>query len=127
MSFQGRIGFNVTGLNEALRGLDAIRRELPRTKTDVLREGAGFFVQDARANAHRISGKTANSIKIDSITDKEAIVSAGFGMPFEEKREGSKDGTPHKTFTESGRQTGLIFPSIIRKHINNLIARNRTR
>jgi hypothetical protein len=127
MSASGRIGFKVTGLIESIRGLDGMLRDSPRTRTDILREGANLFAQDARANAHRISGKTANSIRVDSVTDRQATVSAGFGMPFEEKRAGNKDGTPHKTFTEAGRRTNLIFPSIIRKHINNSIARHKTR
>jgi hypothetical protein len=127
MSFQGRIGLNVTGLIESIRGIEGAIRDFPRTKMDALREGADFFAQNARANAHRISGKTANSIKVDSVTDKQATISAGFGMPFEEKREGEKGGTPHRTFSEAAKTTGMVFPTIFRKHFNNLLARNKTR
>ena len=138
MSTSKKIGFSVTGLNEVIGGLDSMLRNLPQTRRAILTEGATFFKNDAVSNAHVISGKTKGSIKIESITDKEATISAGFGMPFEEKRSGTKarvkgisldfsgSDTPHATMTEAAKKTNEKMPSIIKKHMDNLLLNSDT-
>ena len=128
------ITLRVTGFDQLLNGINGIQQELPNVKREILREGAEFFYKDALRNVHVISGKTKDSIKIESVTDKEAIISAGFGAKWEEMREGSKppphkgSGTgPHKTFTQSTVRTKAIFPSIIIRRIRDLLARHRSR
>ena len=128
-----KIGFSVSGLNEAISGVDSMLKNLPQTRRAILTEGATFFKNDAVSNAHVISGKTKGSIKIESVTDREAIISAGFGMPYEEKRAGTKarskgisldfsgSDTPHATMTEAAKKTSKEMPSIIRKHTDNLL------
>jgi HK97 gp10 family phage protein len=127
MSTSKKIGLSVSGLNEVIGGLDSMLRNLPQTRRAILTEGATFFKNDAVSNAHVITGKTKGSIKIESVTDKEAIISAGFGMPFEEKRTGTKDGTPHMTMTEAANNTRKEMPSIIKKHVDDLLRANSTK
>jgi hypothetical protein len=98
---------------------------MPQTKRAILTEGATFFKRDAFSNAHVISGRTRDSIKIESITDNEATITAGFGMPFEEKRSGTKEGTPHATMTEAANNTNKQMPSIIKKHMDDLFNRQK--
>ena len=128
MSFQGsvRVGLTVTGLNEIIRNQDAMIREMPQFRTQVHRESAEFFAKDAKANAHVITGKTKASVKVESATPQAGIISAGFGMPFEQKREGSKNGSPHTTFTISAQRTALQMPRIIKKHIDDLLRRHKS-
>jgi hypothetical protein len=132
MSFNnvsGTIRINVSGLLESIRGIDGLIRELPQTKLQIIREGALFFFKDAQKNAHVITGKTKASIHIESITVQQGIISAGFGMPFEEKRGGQRldTGTPHKTFTVAAKNTGVEMPHIIKRAFDALLARHRTR
>jgi HK97 gp10 family phage protein len=131
MSFGGNgkttRGFTISGLNETLSGIDSLREDLhTRTRRAILTDAATFFKNDAVSNAHVITGKTKGSIKIESVTDREAIISAGFGMPFEEKRTGTKDGTPHMTMTEAANNTRKEMPSIIDKHMKDLLNRHKT-
>ena len=116
MSFNPSAGLRVFGLLEAIRGLDSKIRGAPQARRTALQEVATFFKQDAQANAHVITGKTKGSIRIESVTDRQAIISAGFGMPFEEKRAGSKGSTPHATFTESAKRTQVQGPRIVKRH-----------
>lgn len=131
MSFQSVSGFvtmRVTGLRESVMALDAIQREMPQTRTEIIREGALFFFKDAQKNAHVITGKTKASIHIESVTSERGIISAGFGMPFEEKRGGTRldAGTPHKTFSVAATNTAAQMPTIIRKWFDRLLSRHRT-
>ena len=129
MSFQGRVGVKVTGLNEIIAASAAIQREFPQSKTNIHREAITFFYKDANKNAHVISGKTKGSIHIESVTAQSGIISAGFGMPFEEKRGGTRldVGTPHKTFSTSAKNTAAVMPQIIKKEIDALLNRHKTR
>jgi len=119
----------VTGLSESIRGTEGLIREWPQTRLQMVREGALFFFKDAQKNAHVITGKTKASIHIESITQQQGIITAGFGMPFEEKRGGQRmdTGTPHKTFTMAARATGAEMPHIIKRLFDALLARHRTR
>jgi hypothetical protein len=128
-SVSGTVRINVTGLQEAMRGIDGIIREWPQTRLQIIREGALFFFKDAQKNAHVITGKTKASIHIESITSQQGIITAGFGMPFEEKRGGQRmdTGTPHKTFTVAAKNTGAEMPHIIKRAFDALLARHRTR
>ena len=129
MSVSGTVRINVTGLTEAMRGIDGIIREWPQTRLQIIREGALFFFKDAQKNAHVITGKTKASIHIESITAQQGIISAGFGMPFEEKRGGIRldVGTKHKTFTETAKTTGAELPRIIKRNFDALLNRHKTR
>jgi hypothetical protein len=128
-SVSGTVRINVTGLLEAQRGIDGIIREWPQTRLQIIREGTLFFFKDAQKNAHVITGKTKASIHIESVTAQQGIISAGFGMPFEEKRGGQRldTGTPHKTFTVAAKNTGTEMPHIIKRLFDALLARHRTR
>jgi len=128
MSFIGtvRTGLTVTGLNEIIRAQDAMIREIGALRLQVHRESAEFFANDARTNAHVISGRTKKSIKVESATPKMGIISAGFGMPFEQKREGIKNNTPHATFTVAAAKTALQMGIIVKRAFDSLLARHRT-
>ena len=125
----GTIRFSVKGLQESIAGITGVIREYPQTRLQMVREGALFFFRDAQKNAHVISGKTKASIHIESVTQQMGIISAGFGMPFEEKRGGQKQdtGTPHKTFTAAAKATGEEMPVIIKRSFDALLNRHKTR
>jgi hypothetical protein len=129
MSFTGRVGLRVTGLNESIFATAAIQREIPQTKMAIHRDAITFFYKDAVKNVHVISGKTKGSIHIDSVTSQSGIISARFGMPFEEKRGGTRldVGTPHKTFSTSAKNTAGQMPIIIKKAFDALLAHHKTR
>jgi hypothetical protein len=134
-------GFTISGLNETLGGIDSLMEDLhTRTRRAKLTDAATLYKNDAVTNAHVITGRTRGSIKVESITDNEATITAGFGMPFEEKREGTKrrgpkglgldiarSETPHKTMTEAARKTTDKMPSIIDKHMNDLLKRHQAK
>ena len=128
MSFSGtvRAGLTTTGLNEIIRGLDGTLRDMGQLRMTVHRESADYFARDAKANAHVITGKTKSSIKVESVSSKMGVISAGFGMPYEQKRQGSKNETPHTTFTVSAQRTAFQMPFIIKKHFDNLLRRYKT-
>jgi hypothetical protein len=163
MSFGGRVkgkpGFTVSGVDN----LDSLMEDLhTRTRRAILTDAANFYKNDAVKNAHVITGKTRDSIKIESVTDDEAVISAGFGMPYEEKRPGNKikqkqkksgdevinsvaesilsaivgsageggfrsGSTPHATMTEAAKKTSKEMPSIIDKHMNDLLNRHKAK
>ena len=134
-SGKGKAGFTVSGVDS----IASLREDLhTRTKRAILTDAATFFKNDAVSNAHVITGRTRRSIKVESITDNQATITAGFGMPFEEKREGTKrrgplgldiarSETPHKTMTEAAKKTTEKMPSIIDKHMNDLLNRHKTK
>jgi hypothetical protein len=128
-SVSGTVRINVTGLQEAMRGIDGIIREWPQTRLQIIREGALFFFKDAQKNAHVITGKTKASIHIESVTRDRGVITAGFGMPFEEKRGGQRmdTGTPHRTFTAAANATGAEMPHIIKRNFDKLLNSHRTR
>jgi hypothetical protein len=169
MSFGGKgkttRGFTISGLNETLGGIDSFMEDLhTRTRRAILTDAATFYKNDAVKNAHVITGKTRDSIKIESVSDDEAVISAGFGMPYEEKRPGNKvrsqnkkrpsgdavinsvaesilsaivgigteggirgGNTPHATMTEAAKRTTKEMPSIIDKHMNDLLNRHKAK
>jgi Ribonuclease G/E len=72
----GNIGFVVTGLNEIIRSLDGINRDIPVIRGAVLNEGARFFVNEAKKNVHRVSSDLYNSIGIESQTTNSVTIAA---------------------------------------------------
>ena len=91
----GNVGFTVTGLNEMIRSLDAMGREIPTVRTAVLNEGARFLVNEAKRNVHVVSGRLKASISIETQTSNFVVVSAK--TPYaaiENLREGTKSAGP---------------------------------
>jgi Ribonuclease G/E len=87
----GNIGFTVTGLNEIIRSLDAMNRDIPVIRSAVLNEGARFFVNEAKKNVHRVSGDLYNSIGIESQTSNSVTIAARTAYAaIENARAGSK-------------------------------------
>jgi len=131
MSFNGKVGVRVTGLPETLRSITEIQREIPQTRMGVLREASTFMVFRAQERVHKISGNLARSIKVESITPQQAIVSAN--MPYarkEEERKGNRrmaPGTPHAYMKPSAQDTAQKMPELIKKGFDTLLARNKTR
>lgn len=123
----------VTGLDQIIGNLGGIVQDFPNTKREILREGAEFFYNDAMANVHEITGKTKQSIKIEHVSDRDAVISAGYGAKYEERRAGTKPpprigkGTgPHKFFTFAGIRTKAKMPEIIMNHLSRLFAKHRS-
>ena len=122
------VGLKVTGLKEAINALTSIMNEWPATSKKAIEEGVTVFYKDAVKNAHVITGKTKASIHIESVTPKIGVISAGFGMPFEEKRGGQRQdtGTPHKTFTAAAKVTATEMPTIIKRNFDALFSKHKT-
>ena len=133
MSFSGtaRIGIRVQGLAEIQAALAAMQREWPQVKMNVHRDATTFFVAKAKGHVHVISGDLGRSIKVDSITPQEGIVSAN--TPYarrEEERKGNRKiapGTPHAYMKPAAAETSIQMPTFIRKRIDELLNRHKTR
>lgn len=133
MSFSGtvRVGFSVQGLNEAIAGLNGILSEWQsQTKTQIHKETADVFVKQAKTTVHVISGKLKASIKVDSVTPQQAIVSANTSYAGkEEERPGNRrtsPGTPHPYMKPAAAFTTTQFPMIIKKDFDALLNRHKT-
>lgn len=132
MSFRGtvRVGFSVTGLNEALGGIAGIIMDLNQTKMQIHKEAADVFVKQAKTTVHVISGKLKASIKTDSVTPEQAIVSAN--TPYagkEEERPGNRrtpPSTPHAYMKPAAAFTATQFPMIIKRNFDMLLNRHKT-
>ena len=129
-TINGFVRITITGLRESIADINGILRDWPQTHLSMTRDATTFFFKDAQKNAHVITGKTKASIHIDSITQERGIISAGFGMPFEEKRGGTRldAGTVHKTFSGiAAKDTAAEMPTIIKKRFDELLAKHKTR
>ena len=131
-STSGTVRITITGLKEIIAAQQAMIREIPTFKMNAHRDASTFFVLKAKERVHKISGNLARSIKVDSITPQQAIVSAN--MPYaqaEEKRPGRRriaPGTPHAYMAPAAAvDTGKQMPVIIKKRFDELLAKHRTR
>ena len=79
---------------------------------------------------HVVSGRLQRSIRIDSVTDKQAIVSANtVYAKIEEERPGDRKispFTPHAYMAPSADITAQKFPVLIKKEIDGLFSKNKT-
>lgn len=115
-----------TGFNEAMASLGGLLGGLPTTRRAILNESADLFVKTAKPFIHPITRKTEHSTKKERVTDNYAIVSSGFGAPFEERRRGSKYGRPHRFMTHSAIVVHKAMPQIIIKHVDQLLRKTRS-
>jgi hypothetical protein len=111
----------VTGLNEINSYFSTVQSQMSQTRKDTLNEAAQYFLKDALANVHVISGRTKSSTRISSVSENEAVIESGFGAPFEEKRDGTKFGTPHKFMSGAAQRTASALPDIIRRNYDKLL------
>lgn len=132
-SVKGGIRLTVTGLTDIMAANVAIANEFNPTKMRIYREIAPFFVFKAKEKVHKISGDLARSIEVESITPERAVVSAGRGLKYarkEEDREGNRRISPfdtHPYMKPAAQQTGPRMGPVVKKHIDELLARHRTR
>jgi hypothetical protein len=135
MSFQpitgsGKVGFTEQGMDQILRSINAMQEDLPRTKTEVHRDAATFFVFKAKEKVHVVSGRLGRSIKVDSITPERAIVSANTKYAkIEEDRKGKRrlpPHTPHAYMHPSAIETGQNMPRWMKIRFDAMFARHRS-
>jgi hypothetical protein len=125
-----RVGLKVTGLNEAIRAADEIRREIPQVKMRIHRKGSTFFVLKAKERVHKISGDLGRSIEVESITPERAIIIAN--MPYarkEEKRKGNRripPHTPHAYMKPAAIDTAGRMSVFTKQEFDALLARHKT-
>lgn len=128
-----RVGLKVTGLNEAIAAIDAMKREMPQTKMKIHRQGSTFFVLKAKEKVHKISGDLGRSIEVESITPERAIVVAGKGLSYgqtEEKRKGNRriaPHTPHAFMQPAAVETAAVMPKFTKTEFDAMFARHKTR
>lgn len=115
------ITIKVTGLNEINSYFTHVQSDSPQTRKAVHQESGEFFLKNALANVHVITGRTKGSTKLSRVDEREAVIESGFGAPHEEKREGNKAGTPHKFMSGAAKATFNELPNIIRKHYDKLL------
>ena len=126
-----RVGLKVTGLNEAIAAIDAMKREMPQTKMKIHRQGSTFFVLKAKEHVHVVSGDLGRSIQVESITPERAIIHAT--MPYastEEKRKGNRrtaPHTPHAYMKPAAVETAAVMPKFTKTEFDALFARHKTR
>ena len=130
-STSGTVRITITGIKEIIAAQQAILREMPTFKMNAHRDASTFFVTRAKERVHKISHNLEKSIKVDSITPQQAIVSAN--MPYakkEEERPGRRriaPGTPHPYMKPASIDTAKQMPTIIKKRFDELLSRHRTR
>lgn len=121
------ITINITGLVEAIRGINGIIQDTPETNRSIIEEATSLFERVAKEKVHVISGRTKNSTRKVSVTAKEGIIESSYGAKWEEKREGSKGAQgPHKFLTETANVVIRAMPDIIKRHYDELIRRSRS-
>jgi hypothetical protein len=119
----------VTGLNEAIRGVEGIIRGMPLTRGNIVGEAANFFAMRAREKVHRVSHRLAQNTGVEAVSPAGAIVSARTRYAeTEENRPGNKPGieTPHRFMAPSAEETIIEFPNIIIKRVDALLAENKS-
>lgn len=122
-------GVRIHGLSESIRAVENIIRSWPNVKTEILREAANYFVNNAKGRVHIVSGRLRQNITTESIGPSGAIVAAR--TPYaevEEKRKGLKPGpnTPHTYMQPAAEDTNKVLPGIIKKHTDDLFGANKT-
>jgi hypothetical protein len=131
----GNIGFTITGLNNIIRSLDGVRRDIPIIRTAVLNEGARFFVNEARRNVHRVSSDLYNSIGIESQGANSITVAARKAYAARENaRSGDKAQTPksigpygpHNYWDRAITAFQTLFQSRIKVSFDKLWSKHKT-
>jgi hypothetical protein len=125
-----KFGIRVEGLDECLKQINAMRQEIPRTKTDIHRDASTFFVHAAKDKVHVVTGRLGRSIKVDSITDQRAVVSANTKYAaLEEGRKGNRRIAPyslHAFMHPAAIETGAQMPRWIKTRFDALFARHKS-
>jgi hypothetical protein len=126
---RGKGGVTIDGLEDILRMLDGLPRELGQAKRKALQEAANHMVRTAQSRVHVVSGRLKKSIKVESVTTDQATVVAQ--TPYaqeEERRQGIKIGvnTPHQFMLPASRETALLFPKMIIREIDAVLSKTKT-
>lgn len=130
----GRVGFIANGHKEAIAALDAINREMPTTKINILRDASTFFVLKAKEKVHVISGNLGRSIKVDNIiaSGNQAAAGVSANMPYaraEEDREGRRRIPPHTThpyMLPASKLTAAKMQDFIKKRFDETLRKHTT-
>jgi HK97 gp10 family phage protein len=126
---RGKGGVTIDGLEDIIRALDALPREMGQAKRRALQEAANFMVREAQSRVHVVTGRLKKSIKVESVTTDEAtVIAETHYAQQEESRQGIKVGvnTPHQFMLPSSRATALQFPKMIIREIDAVLAKNKT-
>ena len=108
------ITINITGLNEVIARNQRMMSEAQNIKRTALDMGAEFLANQMRANAHVITGRMKGSISRGTASGDsvDVVVTAPYSQ-FENKRPGSKAGSPHNFADRALQSTMSAFPSMI--------------
>jgi hypothetical protein len=110
------ITITITGVPEIIGMFDSIISKSSDNSNAVLTDVSNFMVNQAKTNAHVITGNMKNSIGA-SVADKSATVSASAEYSvYENARAGSKWGTTHDFMDRAVDATIQEIPSILSKH-----------
>jgi hypothetical protein len=103
----------VDGLNQFVKGLKSLDRELPKALRKGLNEAVDLVVTSARSKVARRSGKAAASLRAGSTQKAARIVAGGSRAPYYPWLDfGGKVGPKHavsRRFYRSGR---YIYPAL---------------
>jgi len=109
-----------------------VKIELPDASKKVLQQSGKIFIDDAKKHVHVISGKTRQSIQVDTSTDREIGITMRYGALYEIRRQGSKPpprqgkGTgPHNFLDHALKVTADKLPKLVEKEITSLFRKNR--
>ena len=115
------IRVEILNLNEIVSNLNQTAGRVRMTKRTAAGEVAAYWVKDAKKRVHNISGKTQNSTRVLSVTDTEAIAVSEYGAYHEDKRKGTKHGTPHNFPTQAAEATEKVAEKIITAFFDSLL------
>jgi len=115
------ITITIEGIDQVVSGLDHIIGGLENTKHNALQEGSDFMANEMRANAHVITGRMKGSIR-NSVSGDTAIIEVPVEYAqYENKRPGSKQGSPHNFADQALSTTEQQFPHIINQIYSDLL------
>ena len=110
------ITITVTGVSEINGMFDNTKNKSSENGKAVLTDVSNFMVNQAKNNAHVITGNMKNSISAN-VGDKSATVSASAGYSvYENARPGSKWGSTHDFMDRAVDSTVKEIPNILSRH-----------
>jgi len=122
----------VVPISALVHSIVNVKVELPDASKKVLQQAGKVFIDDAKKNVHIITGKTRQSIQVDTSTDREIGITMRYGALYEIRRKGSKPpprqgkGTgPHNFLDHALKVTADKLPKLVEKEITSLFRKNR--
>ena len=122
----------VVPISALVHSIVNVKVEVPMASKKVLQQAGKVFIDDAKKNVHTITGKTRESIQVQTSNEHEIDITMRYGALYEIRRKGSKPpprqgkGTgPHNFLDHALKVTADKLPKLVEKEITSLFRKNR--